>query len=64
MPEMGAGLKGILAAVDEAGAGRLTQLGELTLPAHFPRFYRQRPRRFAPDLHPGIFVVVAPASCL
>jgi hypothetical protein len=29
----------------------------LTLSPHFPSFFPQRPRRFAPDFRPGIFIV-------
>jgi len=37
---------------------------ELTISPRFSSFFRQRPRRFAPDFRPGIFIVVAQASCL
>jgi hypothetical protein len=30
---------------------------ELTANTGFPSFFRQRPRRFAPDFRPGIFIV-------
>jgi hypothetical protein len=40
-------------------SGFCAQSGELTLPPHFSSFFPQRPRRFAPDFRPGIFIVQA-----
>ena len=44
--------------------GEDVRKGELTLSPHFPSFFRQRPRRFAPDYRPGIFIVGGRAALL
>ena len=41
-----------------------TPFAELTFPPRLFSFFAQRPRRFAPDIRPGIFIVVAQASRL
>jgi len=40
------------------------EFAELTRPLRFSSFFPQRPRRFAPDKSPGIFIVVGQASRL
>jgi hypothetical protein len=40
------------------------RFAELTSPPRFSTFFRQRPRRFAPNFGSGIFIVHCGAGCL